>query len=428
MNHDASQVRYRHLFAVQSPPAAPASHGCTQVLFWLLFIVPSGQCAERVFLETTFSEAAVPCTTIQGHWSNGAEGLKAEADSRLAFMLPAAAAIRDGKVAVTFLIPKHDDPHRMFKVDNLECMCAFKVHVGRTVAEISERWVRLSLLDETDQTGDSILASRPFSIDPAQTEMQFAVAVKKGVCSIIVNNVALLSCRISEYDFSKIELATYHMPFVVTSLKVSGVTQEDIRTDDKNHSVEMTARYLPLQFNAAEGLADHHLVAWRGGRGGKSALFASYVSDSAVFGALLSLGAVPGDNLTIDTWEKMDDTSSSEPDKKVEGPRIKVEVVVEDRVLPVSAFLKDSGGAAFDFRFGGNRAHYPVWATGCVVCLESCPAGCVGNHTYSIRDLFRHKAHFIVKKPSIPKDGDDVTLRFTVMQTAKSSSRHLPGP
>lgn len=43
--------------------------------------------------------------------------------------------------------------------------------------------------------------------------------------------------------------------------------------------------------------------------------------------------------------------------------------------LPVSALFDDPSGKGIDFRFGGNKALIPVWRSGCILCLQSCPGG-----------------------------------------------------
>ncbi len=410
MNRNPCTPVFQRVFRKLSRPFFPGMG----IALWSCIIPASAHVDERILVASTFSDASLPCTTLQGNWSKAPEGLRGDADSRIGFSIPGASAIWDGKVAVTFVPPKHNKPLVPLKEDNFTCLCAFKILLGRTVAEISERWVRFSQLDKSYEKVDSILISRPFTIDQEMSEMSFAVSINNGTGSIVVNDSNILSARLSDYSFEGIELAAYHMPFVVTSLKVSEYSKISIKVDKKNHCLELTARYLPSQFNAGRGLANHHLMAWKGGRAANAALFATYASDSAVDAALLATGAQPGDNLSIDTWEKRERRASGAPDRKIEGSSIKVEIISGGKVFPVVEFLKDFHAKPFDFRFGGNRKNAPVWQTGCVVCLESCPAGNIGNHSYSMRDLVTGKARFEKVNSTSVKENDDVVVRFTV--------------
>jgi hypothetical protein len=389
----------------------------------MVLLAAASQGAERVHFETSFQETNLPCTTLQGHWDVAAEGLKGEPDSRIAFMIPGGAAMRDGKVTVTFVMPAHKKPLVPLKEDAVTCLCAFKILLGRTVAEVSDRWVRISRMDKGYGFVDSILLTGQFAPDPEMSEVVFSAAINNLVGSLSVNGTNVLSCRVSDYDFDRVELASYHMAFVVTSLKVSEYVKDAIIVDRAAGRVELTACYLPSHFNSGRGLADHHLMAWKGGRGGNAALFAVYVPDSAVGDSLSAAGARPGDNLTVDTWEKRADASSRAPDRKVEGSPVKVEVLAGGTAYPVEAFVKDLSGAPYDFRFGGNRALIGVWKTGCVVCLESCPAGRVSNRRYSIRDLYKNRAKFEAAFGSGLEEGDDVIVRFTV-QGQKNPGSH----
>jgi hypothetical protein len=42
----------------------------------------------------------------------------------------------------------------------------------------------------------------------------------------------------------------------------------------------------------------------------------------------------------------------------------------------------------------GNRALIPVWKSGCVICLQSCPGSKVANARASMRDLHQKRARF----------------------------------
>ncbi|MEJ2716755.1 MAG: hypothetical protein P8182_06385, partial [Deltaproteobacteria bacterium] len=71
--------------------------------------------------------------------------------------------------------------------------------------------------------------------------------------------------------------------------------------------------------------------------------------------------------------------------------------------LPLEKLVKDPGGKGVDLRFGGQKALIPVWKSGCIVCLQSCPGGKISNHAYTIRDYVEGRATFTVDESRVPK-------------------------
>jgi hypothetical protein len=93
----------------------------------------------------------------------------------------------------------------------------------------------------------------------------------------------------------------------------------------------------------------------------------------------------------MDSWERRKDPKSPAPDLVVEGPSVEVLLRIPGRaeLLPLSAVLNDPGGKGIEMRFAGNEANIPVWKSGCIVCLYSCPGSKVGNARYTERDYAR---------------------------------------
>lgn len=178
--------------------------------------------------------------------------------------------------------------------------------------------------------------------------------------------------------------------------------------------VDVAGVYHPAYFNGPVGLKQHHFIVWENGKSGKHALFTVYVSDSLIHDALIEASAQPGNNLTLDTWDKRKSKKSSEPDKRVEGSSITIEILHENKTYTVNQILTDKHDNPFDFRFGGNLDFIPHWQSGCVVCLQSCPGGKVGNRSYTIRDLERKIPEFTVNKTLPFKEGDEVLIRFRI--------------
>ena len=178
-----------------------------------------------------------------------------------------------------------------------------------------------------------------------------------------------------------------------------------LTVDKPHHEVRFGAVVQPEAMARMFGVKGHHAIVWKGGKASKYALFSADPSDHDVRVALDSLGAKRGENLTPDSWNKREDRSSAEPDKRVEGTPI--DVFVEWRGqprLPLAALLEEKGHASplLDFRYGGNER--------CIVCLYSCPGGAVGNHAHPIRDYVRDGVVYTSRPNRLPPAGSRVTI------------------
>jgi hypothetical protein len=152
-------------------------------------------------------------------------------------------------------------------------------------------------------------------------------------------------------------------------------------------------------------LPGHHAVTWKGGKKADEALLATYASDSEVYDAMISIGAKPGNNLTQAVWDERNNENSKAPDTRVEGSPVDALVWWEGlpEPLPFAKLLKDPGVKGVDLRFGGNKALIPIWKSGCVVCLQSCPGAKISNHQYTIRDYVQGRATFTVDSSVVPR-------------------------
>ncbi|MFH1115183.1 MAG: YdjY domain-containing protein [Pseudomonadota bacterium] len=152
-------------------------------------------------------------------------------------------------------------------------------------------------------------------------------------------------------------------------------------------------------------LPGHHAVTWSGGRKSHEALLSTYSSDTAVYDALISLGAKPGDDLTQEVWDERNNPQSSAPDRRVEGDPVAALVWWQGlkEPMPLSALLHNPTGKRIDLRFGGHKSLIPVWKCGCIVCMQSCPGAKVSNRSSTIRDYVDGKALFTVNEAVVPK-------------------------
>jgi hypothetical protein len=187
--------------------------------------------------------------------------------------------------------------------------------------------------------------------------------------------------------------------------------------------VEFTAVVNAKKFNDAWIMPGYHAIVWTGGRSAHSALLQADVTDVQVLDALESLGARPGNNLPMEAWEKRTDAGSSAPDTVIAGPPVEILLRIPGRrvLVPLASVLEDRAGRGLDMRLGGNRANIPVWKSGCIVCLYSCPGSKVGNARYTERDYARDVTRFSARPGVLPPDGTriGVVLRLSALESAQ---------
>jgi hypothetical protein len=179
----------------------------------------------------------------------------------------------------------------------------------------------------------------------------------------------------------------------------------------------------PARFNAAQGdEAHYHLLTWQGGTS-VNALIETPVDDLAFHAALVSLGAQPGDNLTMASWNKRHDLQNDAPREKVAGSSLDVHISWEGNPvgIPIDRIFYQSPAPnpqpPVVWRFGGNRARWfnlvPLAPRpGCLACLYSCPSGKVSNGALSIHDYVTAPSRFAAQSDILPPDGTPVIVTF----------------
>ena len=180
--------------------------------------------------------------------------------------------------------------------------------------------------------------------------------------------------------------------------------------------IEFTAIVNTRGFEKGGSMAGYHAVVWKEGRAAGQALLVSDVSDRQVLDALESLGARPGAGLPMEAWESRKDPASRAPDTAAAGPPVEILLRLPGRpdLVSLAAVLSDSSARGIDMRFAGNRENIPVWKSGCVACLYSCPGSKVGNSRYTVRDFTRKATRFAVRPAALPPDGTRVGVVLRV--------------
>jgi len=123
-----------------------------------------------------------------------------------------------------------------------------------------------------------------------------------------------------------------------------------------------------------------HFAVFKDGDYAEKALFKGYITPRQFYDAMILLGFKAGENMTMQNWNNT----------QVEGDALRVMVTVEGVTKPmdISELIKEPGGRALDMRFGGNlnTATRPG-ASGCLICLFSCPMGIVSNHQALFKEI-----------------------------------------
>lgn len=202
--------------------------------------------------------------------------------------------------------------------------------------------------------------------------------------------------------------ATGIMPNVATPLVVDSLRRE----------ARVIAKYQPGKFSGLlKFVPNYHLLVWDDGRAANEALFATPVPDTVLISALERLGAVAGNNLTMDAWNKRKDLNHPAPQTKIAGTPVEILVWWKSLLAPkpLSEIFSDPGGRGLDFRFGGNKDLIKHWHSGCLVCLYSCPGSKVGNAAYTVRDYSTGATIFTPREERLPTTGSTVVLIFRLL-------------
>ena len=180
----------------------------------------------------------------------------------------------------------------------------------------------------------------------------------------------------------------------------------------------------PARFNQADGnTAHYHLVTWHGGHS-TNALIETPVDDLAFHDALVTIGAQPGNNVSLEAWARRFDPASRAPQQKVRGSRLAVSLAwptgPESVPLHTVIHTPPTRDSPIEWAFGGNRDRWfnriPFAPRpGCLLCLYSCPSGKVSNAGLSIADYVSSPQRFQVERDILPPDGTPVTVTFRLI-------------
>jgi hypothetical protein len=371
---------------------------------------------EQILTQTFFASDYSGGHLASGQAAPGPAGLRLDADSRLRFEYPAAAHIRSGVIYVRFAappIPSSATPLR--QRGDAECLCAIKIRSGIGEVELSDRFIRIQRYGTKETHIDSVLEQRAWSF-PRSGEHELRIQLDYGRITVALDNRRVLENHSYPGDFSRIDIATYKHPFTIFEYSAQALRADTLVLNRDQRIIEIGARFRPSRFTAPGGIAHHHFIAAKNALAGDHALFAAYVSDSAFYDALVRIGAQPGNTLSEQTWTERTDPRSPAPKMHARGSDLEIRIHWNNRTLYPDDILRIQKGAAYRFRFSGNRDHAYRWNSGCAVCLQSCPAGVVSNASHTIHDWVRDRSRFAPAADIAIEPEDEVVIEFSVKE------------
>ncbi len=151
-----------------------------------------------------------------------------------------------------------------------------------------------------------------------------------------------------------------------------------------------------------------HFAVWKDGSNGEKAVLRGLVPVDDFYSALIAIGAVPGNNMTLKNKEVT----------HVQGSSFAVSVTWKgaDRSYGIDEVVIDSNKKPILMKFGGNLATARDKKTGCLLCLDSCPVGIVSNAQYTYGAIEkRGEVTMKGNKAVLPADGTKVIVTLKLI-------------
>lgn len=185
-----------------------------------------------------------------------------------------------------------------------------------------------------------------------------------------------------------------------------GTDYSVITTDTAKQTVTIYAQVNGKYFTENS----RHGIVFKDGGNGEKCIFRGLCSEKDFYGALVSLGLEPGDNLPL----------PAEDGALIDGPKLDVTVTWDgqDEPVPFADCIKTGSGDPYvaDFRFGGNIKRAYALNTGCILCIESCPVGITSNAAYGYGVIENTaEQEFYGNDEVLPDDGTIVQVTFTAV-------------
>jgi ferredoxin len=151
-----------------------------------------------------------------------------------------------------------------------------------------------------------------------------------------------------------------------------------------------------------------HFAVFEGGSNGDKAILRAFARPESFYKALMAIGSVPGNNMTLKNKEVT----------HVKGSPFAVSVTWQGakKSYSIDQAVIDSNKKPILMRFGGNLAAARRIKTGCLLCLDSCPVGIVSNAQYTYGAIEkRGEVTMKGNKDVLPADGTKVIVTLKLL-------------
>ncbi|MDA8236038.1 MAG: YdjY domain-containing protein [Clostridia bacterium] len=214
---------------------------------------------------------------------------------------------------------------------------------------------------------------------------------------VVLGLVTVAGCGAKETPTSTKENTTQTM-------EVAGVSKESpIKVNKEEGTVTflgaINAKYLYE--------TTRHGIVFEGGSNGDKAIFKAFATPEAFYNAVKEIGGNPGNNMTGKNKEQT----------QVQGDILDVVVTWEgaDKEYSLNELIIDSNNKPLKMRFGGNLETALNVKTGCLFCLDSCPAGIASNSNYTYGAVeTRKEVKYSGNKDVLPSDGTPLAFKVKV--------------
>ena len=146
-----------------------------------------------------------------------------------------------------------------------------------------------------------------------------------------------------------------------------------------------------------------HFAVHPDGSNGDKSVLRGLVPVDDFYNALIAIGAVAGENMTLKNKEVT----------YVEGSAFTVTVTWDGagKSYGIDEVVVESNKKPITMKFGGNQATAKDKKTGCLLCLDSCPVGIVSNAQYTYGAIEkRNEVTMKGNKDILPADGTKVIV------------------
>ncbi len=151
-----------------------------------------------------------------------------------------------------------------------------------------------------------------------------------------------------------------------------------------------------------------HFAVFKDGSNGSKAVLRGFAQPEPFYHALLEIGAVPGENMTLKNKEFT----------HVKGSAFQVSVSWQGakRSYSIDEVVLESNHKPITMKFGGNLATAKAKKTGCLLCFDSCPVGIVSNSQYTYGAIEKRKEVSMKgNKDVLPADGTKVVVTLKLI-------------